>query len=233
MADSVSKFDPSRAGEYEAQSRIALAGYEACHELTACVLSASLKDRPNARILVVGAGGGALEVRTAARLGRAWTFVAVDPSEPMMDIARFRIEEAGLAQRADFHRGYVDDLPRGAVFDGATLIGVLHHVPGNEAKHSLLASISERLRPGSPLILAGNRFKYESRPMLLNAWAERWRLQGAGDDEVRVKLAKIRQGAEPPESEEAVAELLADAGFEAPEMFFSSLFWGAWVAAKR
>lgn len=232
MVDSVSKFDPSRAGEYEAQSRIALAGYEACHELTACVLSASLKDRPDARILVVGAGGGALEIRTAARLGPAWSFLAVDPSEPMMDIARFRIAEAGLAQRTNFHLGYVDDLPREAAFDGATLIGVLHHVPGDEAKHRLLASISERLRPGAPLILAGNRFKYESRPLLLSAWAERWRLQGAGDEEVSAKLAKIRQGAEPPKSEEAVTQLLADAGFEARQMFFSSLFWGAWVATK-
>lgn len=33
--DSASKFDLSRAGEYEQQSRIALAGYDACHELSA------------------------------------------------------------------------------------------------------------------------------------------------------------------------------------------------------
>jgi tRNA (cmo5U34)-methyltransferase len=58
-------------------------------------------------------------------------------------------------------------------------------------------------------------------------------LLGAGDDEVHAKLGKIQQGAEPPTSDEAVAKLLDDAGFDAPEMFFFSLFWGAWVARRR
>ena len=185
------------------------------------------------RFVLPGAGGGALEIRTAARLAPAWSFVAVDPSEPMMEIARFRLEEAGLTGRTTFHAGYVGDLPRDVPFDAATLIGVLHHVPGDAAKHELLTSIAERMRSGAPLTLAGNRYAYESRSLLLATWAERWRLQGAGDEEVRVKLARIRQGAEPPESDEAVVGLLVDAGFSAPSMFFSSLFWGAWVATKR
>jgi tRNA (cmo5U34)-methyltransferase len=228
----VSKFGLSRAGEYEAQSRIALAGYEACHELAARVLRASLQGRREARILVVGAGGGALEVRSAARLGPAWSFVAVDPSEPMMDIARLRVHNAGLAERTSFHVGYVDDLPRAHMFDAATLIGVLHHIPGYDAKHSLLASIAARLHPGAPFILAGNRFKYDSRPLSLAAWAERWRLHGAGEKEVRAKQAKIRHGAEPPAGEKAIATLLDAAGFGSPELFFSSLFWGAWFARR-
>jgi hypothetical protein len=44
-ADPSAKFDHSRAAEYETQSRIALAGYDACHELSSCLLSASL-ERP-------------------------------------------------------------------------------------------------------------------------------------------------------------------------------------------
>jgi len=51
------KFDPARAGEYEAQSRVALAGYDACHELTACMLAASLGSGTSARILVADSGG--------------------------------------------------------------------------------------------------------------------------------------------------------------------------------
>src|SRR4051794_3892511 len=94
--DSVEKFDPARASEYEAQSRIALAGYEACHELSACMLSASLGQGKPARVLVVGAGGGAMEIRCAARLEPQWTYLAIDPSRSMMDIARYRVEEAGL-----------------------------------------------------------------------------------------------------------------------------------------
>ncbi|MDR3373028.1 MAG: hypothetical protein P4L98_04795 [Ancalomicrobiaceae bacterium] len=58
-------------------------------------------------------------------------------------------------------------------------------------------------------------------------------MQGAMPEEVEIKLDKILQGADPPQSEPAVAELLADAGFEPPLRFFASLFWGAWMAKRR
>ena len=31
----------------------------------------------------------------------------------------------------------------------------------------------------------------------------------------------------------SISHLLRDAGFDAPLRFFSSLFWGAWVAVRR
>jgi hypothetical protein len=40
--DAAQEFDVTRAAEYETQSRIALAGYDACHELAACMLAAVL-----------------------------------------------------------------------------------------------------------------------------------------------------------------------------------------------
>lgn len=112
------------------------------------------------------------------------------------------------------------------------LIGVLHHVPGNEAKQSLLRSIARRLRPGAAFVVAGNRYAYESKPILLAARAERWRMNGAAPEEVERKLGTIQHGADPPESDDAVVALLLDAGFEPPTMFFSSLFWGAWVTRR-
>jgi tRNA (cmo5U34)-methyltransferase len=68
---------------------------------------------------------------------------------------------------------------------------------------------------------------------LLAAWAERWRQQGASADEVNAKLGKILQGADPPHSEAAVQQLLHDTGFGDSTRFFSSLFWGAWLARKH
>src|SRR5215468_4967181 len=155
-AAGATKFDRERAGEYEKQSRIALAGYDACHELSACMLVAALGAGTTASILVVGAG------RTDARLG------------------------------------YVEDVPADAQFDAATLIGVLHHLPGTEAKAKILESIATRLKPGAPLILACNHYAYASQPLLLAAWGERWRMQGASAEEVKAKLGKILQGADPP-----------------------------------
>ncbi|WP_043832711.1 class I SAM-dependent methyltransferase [Muricoccus aerilatus] len=229
---SVQKFDLARANEYQAQSRIALAGYDACHELAACMLTAMLGAGSTARVLVVGAGGGAQEIVTAGLLEPNWRFTAVDPSAPMMDIALANLEQKGLVARTDIHLGYVDGLPPDQLFDAATLIGVLHHQPGGEAKRQLLRSIASRLKPGAPLILAGNRYAYASQPLLLVAWGERWRMQGATAEEVQAKLGKILEGADPPASEEVVAELLADAGFERPTWFFSSLFWGACLAKR-
>jgi tRNA (cmo5U34)-methyltransferase len=230
--DSAGKFDPSRAAEYEQQSRIALAGYDACHELSACMLSARLGAGSAAKVLVVGAGGPAQEITKAGRLELNWRFTAVDPSEPMLEIARTRIADAGMAERTQVISGRVEDLPDEPAFDAATLIGVLHHLPGSEAKQDILQAISSRLKPGAPLILAGNHYAYASEPLMLKAWGERWRMQGATPDEVKAKLGKILQGADPPHSEAAVFTLLSNSGFEAPQRFFSSLFWGAWIAFK-
>jgi tRNA (cmo5U34)-methyltransferase len=226
------KFDPARAGEYETQSRIALAGYDACHELAACMLAAAIGSGRAARVLVVGAGGGAKEVRTAGALEPQWRFTAVDPSPPMLDLAVARLTESGMLDRTEVALGTVDDLPRESLYDAATLIGVLHHLPGDAAKRAILRSIAERLRPEAPFILAGNHYVYASQPLLLSAWGERWRMAGATQDEVRAKLGKILDAADPPGSEAAVAALLADSGFGPPMRFFSSLFWGAWLARR-
>jgi tRNA (cmo5U34)-methyltransferase len=233
MTTPAAKFDSTRAGEYAVQSRIALAGYDACHELAACLLAADLGSGREAHILIAGAGGTAQEIICAARIEPLWHFTAVDPSAPMLELAMANVGEAGLAAHATPVLGQVDDLPVEAIYDAATLIGVLHHLPGEEAKLAILAAIAKRLRPGAPFILAGNRHAYASRPLFLAAWGQRWRMHGASLEEIDAKLAKILQGADPPASDEKVAELLAATGFEPPVQFFSSLFWGGWITQRR
>ncbi len=229
---SARKFDAARAGEYASQSRIALAGYDACHELSACMLSAALGEGKPARILVVGAGGTAGEIISAARLEPAWSFVAVDPSPPMLDLARAHLDAAGIPDRVQTVLGTVREIDSSASFDAAIMIGVLHHLPEDEAKQEILAQIAARLRPGAPLVIAGNYRPYASQPLLMAAWAARWRMNGAMPDEVQSKMNKILHGAQPPQSEEAVISLLGQAGFVAPLRFFASLFWGAWLARR-
>jgi len=228
--NSVAKFDAARAGEYARQSRIALAGYDACHELSACMLSAALGEGKSARILVVGAGGTAGEIIACATLEPHWSFVAVDPSEPMLSLARENIMAAGMANRVEVILGAISDLDTTPAFDAAVMIGVLHHLPGDEAKHDILSQIAMRLKPGSPLVVAGNYRTYASQPLLMAGWANRWRMSGAGPEECEARMNKILHGAEPPQSEEAIFTLLNGAGFEEPVRFFASLFWGAWLA---
>lgn len=232
-SSSAEKFDNSRANEYAKQSRIALAGYDACHDLAACMLAASLGQSRPAKILVVGAGGTAQEIIAMAALEPDWHFTAVDPSEPMLDAAVQQLQANDVLHRTEIHLGHVDDLPEDESFDAATLIGVLHHLNGDEAKCEILRSIEARLKPGAPLIVAGNHYAYASQPLLLEAWGQRWRQQGASADEVQAKLGKILQGADPPHSEAAVQALLQEAGFAQATRFFSSLFWGAWLTVKE
>jgi tRNA (cmo5U34)-methyltransferase len=229
--DAAAKFDASRAGEYDRQSRIALAGYEACHELAACMLAAAIGQDAPADLLIAGAGT-AQEVTTIGPLQPAWRFTAIDPSPAMIELATARVDAAGLAGRTTLRLGYVDDLPQQARYDGATLIGVLHHLPGEAAKRAILAAIAAHLKPDAPLVLACNHYDYASQPLLLAAWRQRWRMHGASDSEIDAKLAKIMQGADPPRSEAAVASLLGETGFGPPTRFFSSLFWGAWLARR-
>jgi tRNA (cmo5U34)-methyltransferase len=227
------KFDASRAAEYESQSRIALAGYEACHELAACMLAAALGTGGNRRILVVGIGGTAQEVIALSKIEPGWRFTGVDPSQPMLTLAAERLAALALSDRVVLHLGTLDDLADEDEFDAAMMLGVLHHLPGDHAKSAILGAIAARIGPGAPFILAGNRYSYTSKPLLLAAWGERWRMHGATSDDVKAKLGKILQGADPPRSAEAVIELLDEAGFERPESFFSSLFWNAWIAWRK
>lgn len=230
--NSAEKFDTSRANEYGRQSRIALAGYDACQDLAACMLAASLGTITGAKILVVGAGGTAQEIIAMAKLEPGWRFTAVDPSEPMLEAAKQQLAANNLLDKTDLHLGHVEDLPADESYDAATLIGVLHHLDGDEAKRQILRSIRAHLKPGAPLIVAGNQYAYASQPLLLAAWGQRWRQHGACADEVKAKLGKILQGADPPHSEAAVQKLLHECGFGDATRFFSSLFWGAWLVCK-
>ena len=167
-----------------------------------------------------------------AALEPGWRFTAVDPSGPMLETAKQQLAVNNLLERTDLHLGHVEDLAADESYDAATLIGVLHHLDGDDAKEQILRSIRARLKPGAPLIVAGNQYAYASQPLLLAAWGQRWRQHGASPDEVKVKLGKILQGADPPHSEAAVQKLLHDAGFGDATRFFSSLFWGAWLTCK-
>ena len=232
-ANSVTKFDQSRAEEYARQSRIALAGYDACHELSACMVSASLADVSQARILVVGAGGTAGEIIALAGLEPDWSFVAIDPSAPMLDAAQENIANAGLAARVTCIAGDLSCVDGDAVFDAAMMIGVLHHLPGDAAKRDIMRQLAAHLKDGAPLVVAGNYRAYQSQPLFMAAWARRWKMSGAQPDEIRAKMDRILQGAEPPVSQEAVDTLFTQNGFEHPTQFFASLFWGAWISRRR
>lgn len=103
----------------------------------------------DARILVVGAGGG-METRAMAEAPPGWRFTGVDPSSAMLDLARQAL--VSFADRVDLIEGTIGQAPAGP-FDGATCLLALHHLDRDERARAL-KDIRRRLGPGARLVVA-------------------------------------------------------------------------------
>lgn len=103
----------------------------------------------DARVLVLGAGGG-LELKVFADAAPAWTFDGVDPSAPMLALARETVGVHGA--RVTLQEGYVDAAPQ-APFDAAACLLTMHFMPPDERARTIRA-IHRRLRPGAPFVVA-------------------------------------------------------------------------------
>lgn len=212
-------FGADRAAQYDAQASIALAGAAALYELGVSALTAQLDDHHAASLLYVGVGTGA-ELVPYTRFGVPdWRFTGVDPSEAMLAVARQRLEAEGLLARTQLHHGELHTLPESEPFDGAQMMGVLHHVDGQAARVALLRELARRLRPGAPLVV-GCRVGMD--PVLVDVELRRQRAHGVSREDAERRRPMYAQ-MKPVESDAALAAMLAQAGFGAPKAIFLSL----------
>lgn len=192
--------------------------------------------RQDAHILCVGVGTGE-EVVYLAQRNPGWRFMLVEPSRDMLDICREKMEAQGLAERCDFHEGYLESLPEMPSFDAATCLLVAHFVLDRAERVGLYRQIADRLGPGGVLInadLSADKHNPSYRHML-TLWQRMWQHAGyTGDDEqalVRMQEQFERMVGLLPPAE--VGEMLAEAGFrETGAPVFQSLLIRAWVALK-
>jgi tRNA (cmo5U34)-methyltransferase len=221
----VTGFGADRAVHYDAQASISLAGVQAAYELGASALTAQLDGQDSASLLHVGLGTGA-ELVPYTRFGvPRWHFTGVDPSEAMLAVARKRLEVDGLLCRTHLHVGELHTLPPGAPFDGAQMMGVLHHVEGDEARLSLLREVTRRLKPGAPLVLG---CRVGNDPELTSVELRRLRTYGISAHQLedrRQRSAAMR----PIESDAALVEMLARTGLVAPRPLFVSLQYKVFI----
>lgn len=180
----------------------------------------------NARVLVLGAGGG-LELKAFADAHPNWSFDGVDPSGPMLRLAA---ETVGAhASRIRLHEGYIDTAPDGP-FDGATCILVFHFMT-SEQRLEALRQLRRRLKPGAPLVLAHISFPQTEPDRSL--WIARHVAFGAAAGLTREQMDSARQaiGArltilDPTEEE----DLLREAGFTDIAQFYAAFSFRGWVA---
>ncbi len=225
------RFDEERAGRYDLWIRKTIPGYEALHDMAMFLLRTGT-DAKNPRLLVAGSGTG-MEISYFAERNAEWTFTGVDPSSEMTAIAGNRLEELGLSKRARLHTGFVHELPATEPFDAATLILVMHFLPDDGEKLALLESISARMKPGSPFILADLHAEKDSPKLdrFIEAWKARQSTTGITAEDLEKMFDDIHENIHFV-PEERIVELLEEAGFTETHRFYNAMLFGGWVARK-
>ncbi|MCF6369696.1 class I SAM-dependent methyltransferase [Rhizobium halophilum] len=179
----------------------------------------------DARVLVLGAGGG-LELKTFASERPNWTFVGVDPSRQMLGLAAITL--GPLLDRVHLVEGYIEDAPSGR-FDSATCLLTFHFL--NRAERlQVLRQLRDRLKPGAPLVVA-----HHACPAGADSeeWLARSVVFAAGseaDPAKAVASAKAMMERLSILSDEEEVELLRQAGFAKPALFYAGYTFRGWVA---
>jgi tRNA (cmo5U34)-methyltransferase len=178
------------------------------------------------RVLVLGAGGG-VELKAFADANPVWRLLGVDPSPEMLDLA---VRTLGpLAPRVELLRGHIDDAPD-TLFDGATCLLTLHFLSRAERLHTL-RELKRRLRPGAPLVIAHHSVPDDIDEKL--AWFRRHAAfvasNGVPAADVQASALAIANRL-PTLSPEADVELLLQAGFTRPSLFYAAFTFRGWVA---
>jgi tRNA (cmo5U34)-methyltransferase len=204
--------------------------YETIHTAINAILRAVLG--AESEILIVGAGTGA-EILELGQTNPYWRFLGVDPAQPMPDLAKEKIEAAGLADRVCLFNGFVGDLPIGKLCDGATAAMIMHFVPDDGGKIEFLRAIASRVKSGAPLVLmdANGDLTAPESELLIEAWKQQQNLAGVKWDEVESGM-KERMKAIHFVSCERIEQLLAEAGFHRIQRFFQNFMLSGWIAFK-
>ena len=225
------EFDMEMAREYDKGIRRALPTYDALFRMVQSFLRANVEDSAN--VLVIGAGGGN-EIVTFGKANPTWTFSGVDPSEAMLEVALQKAENEGIEERVSIHTGTIEEIEFNETFDAATCLLVLHFVETIEEKLSLLKTVRERLKPGSPFVLV-SMFGDQSNPEFderMNLWKSIWLdLTDLTQEDVEAMEESVRELSFIPASQ--MEELLNQAGFERVTQFFSTTLFGGWIAHSK
>lgn len=209
-------FNKEMAENYDARNA-GLAPISACMHF---LIQLSLQDLPrDARVLCVGAGTGA-EILSLAEVFPDWSFVGVDPSAPMLDVCRQRLQDAGLLGRCELVHGYIEDAQEGAEFDAVLSVLVAHFVERNE-RAAFYQAIHDRLKPGGRMVSTEICADLDAPeiPAMLKDWERVQERMGATRESL-LELPGMLRDALTVMTPAATDACIATAGLETPVEFF-------------
>ncbi|WP_440056336.1 class I SAM-dependent methyltransferase (plasmid) [Pseudoalteromonas sp. T1lg65] len=217
-------FQGEQADNYDQRIVKLIPGYDLLHTLTAAQLVSVFPDE--AKILVIGAGTGK-EIIELAKVNSKWTFIAQDVSSDMLAIADQNFTKLGISSRVDIHVGDINEQHYQA--DVALCLLVLHFLKDDGSKKQLLKQINKQLKQDGLLLIADLEKPMTSfeRPAQLTA------CQWLGLTDVgraNTELALEREFY--PLDKMRFAELLAEAGFDTPKLYFKALGFAAHSCKK-
>jgi tRNA (cmo5U34)-methyltransferase len=216
--------DPAAVARYADGPPRFVPGFADLHRMTTVLLAEHVA--PDARVLVLGAGGG-LELRALAEAEPRWTFVGIDPAAEMLKQAERTL--GPLNARVQLQQGYIDNAPAGP-FDAATCLLTLHFLDVDERRRTA-REIHRRLRPGAPFVAAHSSFPQAGAER--GRWLSRYAAYAvaAGADPTLANNARAAVDASlnllTPEQD---AQILREAGFHDVELFYAAFTWRGWVA---
>ncbi len=225
--NTVDHFDKQQAEVYDARWQ-ALAPFSESLHLQLGLVLAELPEE--ARILCVGAGTGAELLALAKRFPK-WRFLAVDPSEPMLEVCQRKVEESDIGDRCTFHVGYVHEISdTEELFDGATSILVSHFIVDREERLRFYREIRKRLRIGGLLVTSDlSEAPRGQQVELMPVWLRMMQYAGATSEQVQGMLDAYQENVSML-PEEAMESLLMEGGFAQPTLFAQSLLIRSWFA---
>lgn len=222
-------FDAARAEVYDNQFAAMQPIKDAAHLLIQIQFAGLPAD---ARILMAGAGTGA-EARYLAARFPGWHFTLIDPSAPMLAVAKRHAEAEGFAERCTFIADYVAGAPLDA-HDAATSLLVSHFLTETETRQSFFEDIAARLKPGGLLFnldLCADR-QAATFPEALDLWLGILEQSGVPEEMRANWVSSFGRvfGVHGPSRLEALIEA---AGFTPPAPVFQAAMMRGWTAAKR
>lgn len=221
-------FDESVAAAFDNMAQRSIPGYEEAVRTTCWLIA---RDFSGGTIFDLGASTGTLELSLGPWLKENLTkVVAVDLSEPMVEIGRKRTADAGLSNFVEWR---VEDIAQTPIVDaGMVVCNYVIQFTNPEERTNLYRKIWEGMRPGAWLVLSEKTVEDGATEEFFRARYEDFkRTQGYSEEEIENKRRAL-EGVLRPWSVQKTEHVLGEVGFEQITLLIRWWNFVTWVARK-